>query len=57
MTEEKLLRRLQRREPEALEDLMEQYQKLMYITIYNVLGKSGTQGDIEELVSDTFLAV
>lgn len=57
MTEERLQKRLQRREPEALEDLMEQYKKLLYITIANVLGRTGTHGDIEELVSDTFLAV
>ena len=57
MTDERLLLRLQRREPEALEDLMERYNKLVYITISNVLGRTGTQGDVEELVSDTFLAV
>lgn len=57
MTDERLLKRLKRREPEALEDLMERYNKLIYITISNVLGRFGTQGDVEELVSDTFLAV
>lgn len=57
MTEDKLLRRLKMQDPEALEELMETYQKLVYINISNILGRTGTAGDIEELVSDTFLAV
>lgn len=57
MTEEKLLRRLKAQDPEALEELMETYQKLIYITISNILGRLGSPNDIEELVSDTFLAV
>lgn len=57
MTEEKLLRRLKAQDPEALEELMETFGKLVYINISNILGRTGTAGDIEELVSDTFLAV
>lgn len=57
MTEEKLLRRLKAQDPEALEELMDTYGKLVYINISNILGRIATAGDIEELVSDTFLAV
>lgn len=57
MTDERLRKGLRQREPEALEELMDQYHKLVSLTICNVLGRTGTRSDVEELVSDTFLAV
>lgn len=52
-----LLTRLRNQQPEALEDMMEIYHKLVSTIIYNVLGRSASQADVEELVSDTFYAV
>lgn len=57
MTDDKLLRRLQEKQPEALEDMMEQYNRLVYTIIFNILGQNGSRSDVEELVSDTFYAV
>ena len=57
MKEEPLLRRLQEKEPEALEALMAQYHRYIYTIIYNILGPTGHQADAEELTNDTFFAV
>lgn len=57
MNDEALLRRLQNNQPEALEEMMTRYNKLVYIIIANILGQTGSPSDVEELVSDTFYAV
>ena len=57
MKEEPLLRRLQAKEPEALESLMAQYHRYIYTLIYNILGPAGKPSDAEELTNDTFFAV
>lgn len=57
MKEEALLSRLQEKEPQALEDLMEQYHRYIYTIIYNILGSAGHRADVEELTNDTFFAV
>jgi RNA polymerase sigma-70 factor (ECF subfamily) len=57
MTDERLLRQLQARQQDALEDLMEKYRRYVYTVIANVLGSSGTHADAEELTSDTFYSV
>ena len=57
MTDDKLLRKLQAQNPEALEELMERYDKLVYTVISNILGASQVRSDVEELVSDTFYSV
>lgn len=57
MTDDELLKNLQTREPGALEEMMQKYNRLLYTIIYNILKNSGCHGDMEELVSDTFYAV
>lgn len=57
MTDEILLRRLKAQEPEALETMMNRYNKLVYTIIYNMIKSTGGHADVEELVSDTFFSV
>ena len=57
MTEEKLLSRLKRGKTDALEALIDQYNGYVASIITFILGSSGTQQDVEELVSDVFLAI
>ena len=57
MTDEQLLRRLKAQQPDALEELMGKYRRVVYITAAGVLGKAGTPPDVEEIAQDTFLAV
>jgi RNA polymerase sigma-70 factor (ECF subfamily) len=57
MTDERILRRLKNRDQEALETLMQKYHRYVYTIIANVLGRSGTAADAEELTQDTFYAL
>lgn len=57
MTDEQLLRRLKAQQPDALEELMARYRRMVYITVAGVLGGAGTPPDVEEIAQDTFLAV
>lgn len=57
MTEEKMLSRLKRGKPEALEALIDQYNAYVSAIVVYVLGSRATAQDVEELVSDVFLAV
>ena len=50
-----LLKRLLKREPDALEYIMERYQKLLWVIIEGILGKVGAAEDIEECLSDVFI--
>ena len=57
MTEEKLLRRLRKQDARALEALIDQYNAYVVSIVSAVLGENRRQEDVEELVSDVFLAV
>lgn len=57
MTEEKLLLRLRKGKTDALEVLIDRYNGYVASIITFILGSSGTRQDVEELVSDVFLAV
>lgn len=57
MTEEKMLSRLKRGKPDALEALIDQYNSYVASIVTFILGASGTRQDVEELVSDVFLAI
>jgi len=56
MREETILRGLQRRNPEALEELMARYIPYVSTVVWNILRQSMTAQDAEEVVSDVFLA-
>lgn len=57
MTDEQLLRKLQARQPEAMEALMGKYHRYVHSIIGGILGASGGAEDVEELIQDTFYAV
>ena len=57
MTDEKILRGLRQQDPDALQAMMEQYDRYLYAIVAGILGKCGTHEDIQELVQDTFYAV
>lgn len=57
MTEEKMLSRLKRGKTDALEALIDQYNGYVSSIITYTLGASGTQQDVEELVSDVFFSI
>ncbi len=56
MNEEAILRRLRRRDPAALEALMDCYIPYLSAIVWNILRASMTREDAEEVVSDVFLA-
>ena len=57
MDEEALLRQLRRRKPEALEQLIRQYNGYVAAIIRGILGPAYSDMDVEELVSDVFIAL
>ena len=56
MTEETILRKMRRREPEGLEILMDKYIPYVSAVCWNILRNSMQPEDAEEVVSDVFLA-
>ena len=56
MTDEKILRGLRQQDPDALQAMMEQYDRYLYAIVAGILGKCGTHEDIQELVQDTWSA-
>ena len=57
MTEEKLLKGLRSRQPEALEALISQYNRYVATILTAVLGTNAKKEDVEELSSDVFVAI
>lgn len=57
MTEEKALRDLQRGSQQALEWMIDTYNPYVSTIVYNIIGQQMTQADVEETVSDVFLAL
>ena len=57
MDEELLLRQLHQRKPEALEQLIRQYNSYVAAIIRGILGADARDMDVEELVSDVFVAL
>lgn len=57
MTEEKALRELQRGSQQALEWMIDTYNPYVSTIVYNMIGQKMTQADVEETVSDVFLAL
>lgn len=57
MTEEKALRDLQRGSQQALEWMIDTYNPYVSTIVYHIIGGKMTQADVEETVSDVFLAL
>lgn len=57
MTEEKALRDLQNGSQQALEWMIDTYNPYVSTIVYNMIGQQMTQADVEETVSDVFLAL
>ena len=57
MQEELLLQQLRRQRPEALEQLIRCYNPYVAYIIRGILGTSCREEDVEELVSDVFVAI
>ena len=57
MDEKRALRELKHGDSEALEWLIDRYALYVNTMVYNIIGRSMTQSDIEEVVSDVFLAL
>lgn len=57
MTEEKALRELQKGSQQALEWMIDTYNPYVSTIVYNIIGQQMTQADVEEAVSDVFLAL
>lgn len=56
MKEELILRKMRRRDPAGLEDLMNRYIPYVSAIVWNILRGCMTKEDAEEVVSDVFLA-
>ena len=57
MTDNRLLRRLQRGDQSALTELIHRYSAYAYTIASNIMSHSMSQEDIEEVVSDSFLSL
>ena len=57
MRDAALLERLQRRDPDALEQLSERYRSYVCTVLSNMIQGVGSWADVEELCNDVFLAL
>lgn len=57
MDEAKLLRKVCRGESKALERLIEQYTAYVTTIVYHIIGSNMSREDVEEVVSDVFVAL
>ena len=57
MTEEIILRELQQGSQQALAQMIDLYNPYVSTIVYHILGGKMTQADVEETVSDVFLAL
>lgn len=51
------LQRLKNREPHSIDEAMEIYTPYLSVVLYNMLGTSLPREDIEEIISDVFVAL
>ncbi len=56
MTDEMILRRMRKGDPEGLEKLMDRYIPYVSAVVWNILRNAMSKEDAEEVVSDVFLA-
>lgn len=57
MTEERWINRMKKRDVRGLEKLIQRYNSYVTAIVAAVLGAQGSREDVEELVSDVFLAI
>lgn len=57
MTEDKLIKKLQKKNVKAFEYLVKNYTGYVSTIVYNIIGQYMTIQDIEEITADTFLAI
>lgn len=56
MREEKIIQKMQNRDPDGLQSLMDRYIPYVSTVVWNILRSAMTVQDAEEVVSDVFLA-
>ncbi|MDR3238574.1 MAG: sigma-70 family RNA polymerase sigma factor [Clostridiales bacterium] len=55
MTDEEIAKRIRKKDMAAFDTMMEQYNKLLWLVMGNILEKVGTPEDIEDCISDVYL--
>ncbi len=55
--EEKLIKKLRRKDRDALELIIRKYTPYVSVIVYNIIGYSMTKEDVEEVVSDVFISL
>lgn len=55
MTDEEISKRLQQKDMEIFDYIMEHYNKLLWVVVGNILVKSGSPEDIEDCISDVYI--
>lgn len=57
MDDDKLLKLLKKRKPKALEMTIQRYTPFVSTIVYNIIGRSMTMMDVEEVTADVFFAL
>lgn len=57
MTEDRLIKKLQKKNVKAFEYLVKNYTGYVSTIVYNIVGQSMTIQDVEEVTADTFFAI
>lgn len=55
MTDEEIAKRLMQKDMDVFDYIMENYNKLLWVVVGNILEKVGTSGDIEDCISDIYI--
>lgn len=55
MTDEEISKKLQRKDMEIFDYIMENYNKLLWVVVGNILEKVGSAEDIEDCISDVYV--
>lgn len=55
MTDEEIAKRLQQKDMDIFDYIMENYNKLLWVVVGNILEKVGSSEDIEDCISDVYI--
>jgi RNA polymerase sigma-70 factor (ECF subfamily) len=55
MTDEEIAIKLQKKDLNVFDDIMKNYNKLLWLVVGNILEKAGTAEDVEDCISDVYL--
>jgi len=55
MTDEEISKRLQQKDADIFDYIMEHYNKLLWVVVGNILEKAGSPEDIEDCISDVYI--